>query len=115
MMAEVNYSQLSTKPTGWTIGLSYYLDVEENIRRVSVALMRRLQCVALVGVSLCVVDAGARDEKNGSSVQLTVAVGATNKNIATLNVDRLDAGIDAIIPGYVTMGGWATGVAGGFV
>jgi hypothetical protein len=31
MMAEVNCSQLSTKRTGWTRRLSYYLDIKKKI------------------------------------------------------------------------------------
>jgi gluconolactonase len=76
---------------------------------VSVALMIRLQCLALVAVSLSVVDAGARDEKNASSVQTTTGGEAANKNITTLNVDRLEAGIDAIVPANATMERVATG------
>src|SRR5260370_34057726 len=34
MMAEVNIGSFSTKPTGWTIRLSYYLDTKKTFRRV---------------------------------------------------------------------------------
>src|SRR6266851_8207058 len=74
--------------------------------------MKPLQCVALVAVliqSLSVVDAGARDGKNAYRVQTTIAGEAANKNITTLNVDRLEAGIDAIVPANATMERVATG------
>jgi gluconolactonase len=75
--------------------------------------MKPLQCVALVAVliqSLSVVDAGARDGKNARSVLTAIAGEAANGNTTTtLQVDRLDAAIDAIVPANATMERVTTG------
>jgi gluconolactonase len=77
-----------------------------------VTSMKPLHCVALVAVliqSLSVVDAGARDGKNPYPVLTTIAGEAANENTTTLKVDRLDSGIDAIVPANATMERVATG------
>jgi gluconolactonase len=77
-----------------------------------VASMKPLQCVALVAVliqSLSVVDAGARDGKNAYRVLATIAGATANENTTKLKVDRLDSGIDAIVPANATMERVATG------
>src|SRR5260370_5046570 len=112
MMAKVNIAgfrrSLQDGP-----GLSHIIWISnKTFRRVSVASMKPLQCVALVAVliqSLSVVDAGARDGKDARSVLTTIAGEAANENATTLKVDRLDAGIDTIVPANATMERVATG------
>jgi gluconolactonase len=77
-----------------------------------VALMKPLQCVALMAVliqSLSVMDAGARAVGDGRGVSTVIASGAPEKTTAALKVDRLDAGIDLIVPANATMERVATG------
>jgi gluconolactonase len=74
--------------------------------------MKPLQCVALMAVliqSLSVMDAGARAVGDGRGVSTVIASGAPEKTTAALKVDRLDAGIDLIVPANATMERVATG------
>jgi len=73
--------------------------------------MKRLQCVALVAVliqSLSVMDAGAREGENNGVVETSI-VNADEEHTTMLKVDRLDAGIDAIVPANATLERVATG------
>lgn len=79
--------------------------------------LKPIQRVVLIGLliqSLSVVDAGARGAPNFGSVFPTyeaivdAGVGA-NENTAPLKVDRLDAGIDTIVPANATIERVATG------
>jgi gluconolactonase len=74
--------------------------------------VRSLQCVVLVAVlvqSLSVVDASARDRKNAQGALMAIADDAANEKTAALKVDRLDAGIDTIVPANATIERVATG------
>src|SRR5580704_4377198 len=74
--------------------------------------VRSLQCVVLVAVlvqSLSVVDAGAHDRKNAQGALMAIADDAANEKTAALKVDRLDAGIDTIVPANATIERVATG------
>jgi gluconolactonase len=77
-----------------------------------VASMKPLQCVALVAVliqSLSVVDAGARAAEDARAVSTTIASDVSENTSAALKVDRLDPGIDMIVPPNATMERVATG------
>jgi gluconolactonase len=77
-----------------------------------VASMKALQCVALMAVliqSFSVVDAGARKGENDRGVSMANAGEASEKTIVALKVDRLDAGIDTIVPANATIERVATG------
>jgi gluconolactonase len=66
--------------------------------------------MAVLIQSLSVVDAGARDgRKNADSNLEALAGDAANGKTSALNVDRLDAGIDRIVPANATIERVATG------
>jgi gluconolactonase len=72
--------------------------------------MKLLQCVALIAMliqSLSVVDASAHAGKNPYG--LSMAISGDAANTTPLKVDRLDAGLDAIVPANATIERIATG------
>jgi gluconolactonase len=74
--------------------------------------MKRLQCVALVVVliqSLSVMDAGAREEESVRGSSAAIAGEAAENTSTALKVDRLNAGVDRIVPADATMERVATG------
>jgi gluconolactonase len=84
----------------------------KRLGECALASMKPLQCVALVAVlvqSLSVVDAGARDGKNGYRVLTAIAGEAANESTTALTVDRLDASIDTIVPANAKIERVATG------
>ena len=76
------------------------------------ALVKRLQCVALVAVliqSLSVMDAGARAAEDSRSSSTAIAGEVSDNAPAALKVDRMDKGIDMIVPANATIERVATG------
>jgi gluconolactonase len=74
--------------------------------------MKPLQCVALMAVliqSLSVVDAGARRGKDPVSGLTAITGDPVNENTSPAKLDRLNAGIDAIVPADATIERVATG------
>jgi gluconolactonase len=74
--------------------------------------MKPLQCVALMAVliqSLSVVNAGARGGKDPGSGLTAIMGDPVNENTSPVKLDRLNAGIDAIVPADATIERVATG------
>jgi gluconolactonase len=74
--------------------------------------MKPLQCVALMAVliqSLSVVDAGARGWKDPGSGLAAIMGDPVNEHTSPVKLDRLNAGIDAIVPADATIERVATG------
>jgi gluconolactonase len=74
--------------------------------------MKPLQCVALMAVliqSLSVVNAGAREGKDPGSGLTAIIGDPVNENTSPVKLDRLNAGIDAIVPADATIERVATG------
>jgi gluconolactonase len=77
-----------------------------------VASMKQWKCVALVAVlvqSLSMVDADARETGIESGVSTAITGGAPEMTATALKVDRMDAGLDAIVPADAKLERMATG------
>ena len=76
------------------------------------ASMKTLQCVALAVVltqSLSMVDADARETGIEGGVSMAITGGVAEITTTALKVDRMDAGLDAIVPADAKLERMATG------